>query len=98
VERGATVSFRPNAILLRVGVPQLLVNGPGDRRHNSAAIAARGAGLAVDERDIDAAVLTRLVTDEALAVNATEVRSEIDAMPAPEDMAPRLKTLAGRRA
>jgi UDP:flavonoid glycosyltransferase YjiC (YdhE family) len=79
---------------LHAGVPQLVVNGPGDRRHNAAVIAARGAGLASDERDLTAALLTRLVTDEALAANAAEVRSEIAAMPDPEHVAASLKRLA----
>jgi UDP:flavonoid glycosyltransferase YjiC (YdhE family) len=75
---------------LHAGVPQLVVNGPGDRRHNAGVIAARGAGLALDERDITAAALTRLVTDAGLAANAAEVRAEIAAMPPPEDVAARL--------
>lgn len=52
---------------LAAGVPQLVVPRPGDRRHNGELVAARGAGLAVAERDITSSVLGRLVADPALA-------------------------------
>jgi UDP:flavonoid glycosyltransferase YjiC (YdhE family) len=79
---------------LGAGVPQLVVNGLGDRRHNAALIAARGAGIAVDERDLTAAALTRLVTDPTLVANAIEVRDEMAAMPAPADLVPHLESVA----
>ena len=78
---------------LGAGVPQLIVNGLGDRRHNAGLVAARGAGIAVDERDVTAAALTRLVTDPTLVANATEVRDEMAAMPAPADLVPRLEAV-----
>jgi UDP:flavonoid glycosyltransferase YjiC (YdhE family) len=80
---------------LYAGVPQLIVNGPGDRRPNGQLIAARGAGLALDERGVDAAALTRLVTDAGLRESATAVRDEIAAMPPPADLVPRLEALVG---
>jgi UDP:flavonoid glycosyltransferase YjiC (YdhE family) len=82
---------------LHAGVPQLVVTGPGDRRHNAGLVAARGAGLAVAERQIDAAVLTRLLRDVELARNAAAVRDEMAAMPAPEELVPRLVALAPPR-
>lgn len=78
---------------LAAGIPQLLLNGPGDRRSNAQRIAARGAGLACDEREITPVALTRLLTDERLAANATEVRDEIAAQPAPEAVVPRIEAL-----
>ncbi|HWS35483.1 MAG TPA: nucleotide disphospho-sugar-binding domain-containing protein [Actinoplanes sp.] len=69
---------------LHAGAPQLIVRGAGDRRFNAELVAARGAGIAVDERDISAALLNRLITDPLLAVINREVRAEIAAMPAPE--------------
>ncbi|GAA0462957.1 glycosyl transferase [Paractinoplanes deccanensis] len=69
---------------LHAGVPQLVTNGPGDRRHNAGLVARRGAGLALDERDITPAALTRLITDGSLAKAAAEVRDEMAAMPGPE--------------
>jgi UDP:flavonoid glycosyltransferase YjiC (YdhE family) len=71
---------------LAAGVPQLVVPGPGDRRHNAEAVAARGAGLAVSPRRITADHLRRLLTDPALAEAAGQVRDEIAAMPAPADV------------
>ena len=70
-----------------------MLNGPGDRRSNAQRIAARGAGLACDEREITAAALSRLLTDERLTSNATEVRDEIATQPAPEEVVPRIEAL-----
>lgn len=78
---------------LAAGVPQLVVPGPGDRRHNADLVAARGAGLAVAEREITAATLDRLVTDPGLATAAGEVRREMAAMPTPAELVPRLVAL-----
>jgi UDP:flavonoid glycosyltransferase YjiC (YdhE family) len=80
---------------LAAGVPQLVVPGPGDRRHNADLVAARGAGLAVAEPEITAATLDRLVTDIGLATAAGEVRREMAAMPPPAELVPRLVELAG---
>jgi Protein of unknown function (DUF1205)/Glycosyltransferase family 28 C-terminal domain len=78
---------------LAAGVPQLVVPGPGDRRHNAELVARRGAGLAVAADGITSAVLTRLIGDEALGTAAREVRDEIAAMPAPADVVPELVEL-----
>jgi UDP:flavonoid glycosyltransferase YjiC (YdhE family) len=71
---------------LQAGAPQLIVRGAGDRRHNAELVAARGAGLAADGRDITPALLTRLVTDPVVAKSAREVSAEIAAMPPPEHL------------
>ncbi|MEV4617223.1 glycosyltransferase [Asanoa sp. NPDC049573] len=72
---------------LAAAVPQLLAPGPGDRTHNGQLVAARGAGLAVATRKIDAPTLQRLVDDAGLRAAAAEVSAEIAAMPAPEEIA-----------
>jgi UDP:flavonoid glycosyltransferase YjiC (YdhE family) len=79
---------------LAAGVPQIVVPGPGDRTEHARLIAARGAGLAVPTREMDAAALERLVTDEALAASAREVAAEIAAMPPPADLVAPLVALA----
>ena len=71
---------------LAAGAPQLVLRGAGDRRHNAELVAARGAGLAADERDISPELLTRLITDPVVAVAAREVSAEIAAMPPPGDL------------
>ena len=81
---------------LHAGLPQLVVRGPGDRRHNAELVAARGAGLAVAERGIDAAALRRLITEPALAEAAGQVSAEMAAMPAPAEVAARLVALVER--
>jgi UDP:flavonoid glycosyltransferase YjiC (YdhE family) len=81
---------------LCAGVPQLVVNGTGDRRHNAGLIAARGAGLASDESDISADLIMRVLTDSALAAAARDVRIEIESMPAPETLVPKLESLTAK--
>jgi UDP:flavonoid glycosyltransferase YjiC (YdhE family) len=78
---------------LAAGVPQLVVPGPGDRRHNARLVAARGAGLAVEAKRITPAELARLAADTALASVAAEVRREMAAMPEPDEVATRLDGL-----
>ncbi|MBM2615927.1 DUF1205 domain-containing protein [Actinoplanes sp. LDG1-06] len=81
---------------LAAGVPQLTTPGAGDRRFNSALLARRGAGLAVEAKAITAADLTRLVTDESLRTAAQEVAAEIAAMPEPASVVPSLEALIRR--
>jgi len=80
---------------LAAGIPQLVVPGPGDRRHNAELVDRRGAGLAVPARRITADVLDGLVSDPALRRAAHEVRDELAAMPAPADLVPVLEDAAG---
>ncbi|GAA0452019.1 glycosyl transferase [Actinoplanes capillaceus] len=80
---------------LAAGVPQLIVRGAGDRRHNAELVAARGAGIAADERDITPELLTRLISDPVVAMAAREVSAEIAAMPPPRDLVEAIRQ-AGR--
>jgi UDP:flavonoid glycosyltransferase YjiC (YdhE family) len=79
---------------LAAGIPQIVVPGPGDRTEHARLVAARGAGLAVPTRALDAAALEGLVSDAALATNAREVAAEIAAMPPPADLVEPLAALA----
>ncbi|WP_436530609.1 glycosyltransferase [Actinoplanes sp. HUAS TT8] len=79
---------------LAAGVPQLTTPGAGDRRHNAALLARRGAGLSVEAGSITAADLTRLLTDTTLRAAAQEVAAEIAAMPSPATVVPALENLA----
>lgn len=79
---------------LAAGVPQLAVPGAGDRRYNAELLARRGAGLAVPAKEIDEAVLTRLITDDGLRSAAAEVRAEIAAMPDPAELVDHLQQAA----
>ncbi len=78
---------------LATGVPQLVVIGAGDRRHNAELVARRGAGIAVRAGGIRSRLLEQLVSDPRLATAATEVRKEISTMPAPSTIAVRLESL-----
>ncbi|MEU4560718.1 glycosyltransferase [Actinoplanes sp. NPDC023936] len=75
---------------LHAGIPQLVVRGAGDRRHNAELVAARGAGIAVDERSIGPEVISRLLSDASLAEAAREVSAEMAAMPHPDEVVPHL--------
>jgi len=50
------------------------------------ALARRGAGLAVPVKELDAAALTRLISDDDLRTAAAEVHDEIAAMPEPAEL------------
>ena len=53
-------------------------------------MAARGAGLAADLRDVRRPLLDRLVTDPGLRTAAGEVAAEMAAMSQPVELVPRL--------
>jgi UDP:flavonoid glycosyltransferase YjiC (YdhE family) len=63
------------------GVPQLVVPDAGDRRHNAGLVHPRGVGLVGARRDVTPALLRRLITQDALAVAAAEVRTELTGAP-----------------
>jgi UDP:flavonoid glycosyltransferase YjiC (YdhE family) len=71
---------------LAAGLPQVVVPGAGDRTVHARLVAARGAGLAVPQDEIDPQTLLRLVSDPALRQASQEVAAEIAAMPAPADL------------
>jgi UDP:flavonoid glycosyltransferase YjiC (YdhE family) len=79
---------------LSCGTPQLVVPGAGDRRTNAGLLAARGAGLAVELRELGAAALTRLAGDPDLRAAAGEVAAEMAAMPHPRELVEHLVALS----
>lgn len=79
---------------LAAGVPQLILPSGVGRHAAAAAVQQRGAGLSAQVQDVDAALLARLLEDEALAKTATQVRAEIAALPTPANLVPRLVNLA----
>jgi UDP:flavonoid glycosyltransferase YjiC (YdhE family) len=80
---------------LDAGVPQLVLPFGADQHINAAAVAGRGLGIVAEEDTVDAALLSRLLGDEALRRAATDVRSELRAMPPPTSLLPRLAELLG---
>jgi UDP:flavonoid glycosyltransferase YjiC (YdhE family) len=78
------------------GVPQLVVPDAGDRRHNAGLVHTRGVGLVGARRDVTPALLRRLITQDALAVAAAEVRAELTGAPDPSEIAARLVELPAR--
>jgi UDP:flavonoid glycosyltransferase YjiC (YdhE family) len=79
---------------LSCGTPQLVVPGAGDRRTNAGLLAARGAGLAVELRELGAAALTRLAGDPDLRAAAGEVAAEMAAMPHPRELVGALEAVS----
>ncbi|UVS78688.1 nucleotide disphospho-sugar-binding domain-containing protein [Actinokineospora sp. UTMC 2448] len=75
---------------LRAGVPQVVLPHSRDTPVNAGAVAARGAGLAVDPADFTAAHVAAVLDDPRYAAAAAEVRREMAAMPAPSEVVPTL--------
>ena len=75
---------------LDAGVPQILVPQGADGPMNAAAVAAAGCGLNVTDEELDAQLVERLLTDEALRAGAERIRAEMHAMPSPAEVADRL--------
>ncbi|HEX8628063.1 MAG TPA: nucleotide disphospho-sugar-binding domain-containing protein [Catenuloplanes sp.] len=75
---------------LVAGVPQLVVPGPGDRRHNASIVQRAGVGLAVPARAIGADTLHRLCLEPGLLAGARAVQAQIAARPDPSAVAARL--------
>lgn len=75
---------------LAAGIPQLVVPGPGDRRHNAGVVERSGAGWAMSADAITAEQLHRLLSDYGLRVTAGRFRTSIAARPHPDEVAARL--------
>ncbi|WP_035856375.1 nucleotide disphospho-sugar-binding domain-containing protein [Cryptosporangium arvum] len=79
---------------LAAGVPQLVVPGPGDRRHNAELVAEIGAGLCAPRNGPAAEHLQRLITDDELRRVSVRIQDELAARPSPAEIADRVATLA----
>lgn len=75
------------------GVPQLVVPDAGERRHNAGLVYTRGVGLVGARRNVTGSLLRRLVTRDALAAAAAEVRTEMTSAPDPAEIAVKLAEL-----
>ena len=87
--------FGTSLALLSAGLPQLLLPQGADQFHNASAVQQRGAGMIVDADTDLAAAIRRLLVDDELRNNARAVAAEMEQMPAPTEMVPRLIALAG---
>ncbi|MEV4515298.1 nucleotide disphospho-sugar-binding domain-containing protein [Dactylosporangium sp. NPDC049525] len=72
---------------LAAGIPQLVVPGPGDRRHNAGVVERSGAGWAMSAAAITADQLHRLLSDYGLRTTAGRFRTSIAARPHPDEVA-----------
>jgi UDP:flavonoid glycosyltransferase YjiC (YdhE family) len=75
------------------GVPQLVIPDAGERRHNAGLVHTRGVGLVGARRNVTAALLRRLVNDDAIAGAAHQVRMEMTSAPDPSEIAAKLAEL-----
>ena len=75
------------------GVPQLVIPDAGERRHNAGLVHTRGVGLVGARRNVTAALLRRLVNDDAIAGAAHQVRMEMTSAPDPTEIAAKLAEL-----
>ncbi|MER5867727.1 nucleotide disphospho-sugar-binding domain-containing protein [Kitasatospora sp. NPDC002040] len=69
-----------------LGVPQLILPQGADHFANAAAAEANGIALRSSTDAVDAALLDRLLDDEAVRKSAAAVRAEIQAMPSPAEL------------
>ncbi|MFE4636887.1 glycosyltransferase [Streptomyces sp. NPDC056773] len=69
-----------------LGVPQLILPQGADHFINVEAATGLGFALRATGDEVDAALLGRLLTDEALRKGAAATRSEIAALPSPADL------------
>ncbi|MFF7702916.1 nucleotide disphospho-sugar-binding domain-containing protein [Streptomyces lydicus] len=75
------------------GVPQLIVPHGNEQLLNTKAVAGRGVGIGVELDAFTTGHLSALLDDAAYRAAAEEVRTEIEAMPAPADTVPSLVRL-----
>ncbi|MFJ2751114.1 nucleotide disphospho-sugar-binding domain-containing protein [Streptomyces sp. NPDC087297] len=78
---------------LQAGLPQLLLPQGADHFTNADALTATGAALRSASDDVDAPLLTRLITDPALREAAARLREQNTALPTPAETVPALEAL-----
>jgi UDP:flavonoid glycosyltransferase YjiC (YdhE family) len=80
------------------GTPQLAVPFESEQQANGLRVAAAGAGLHLNAKGVDGEAirqaLLRLLDEPAFQENATRLRAEMAARPAPSQVVPRLEELA----
>lgn len=82
---------------LHANVPQMAVLVPGEQSTPlvGSMIQKRGIGLCTTAPELDAAMLTRLVTDDGLRAATAEVRAEQAAYPTPAEIVARITAQLG---
>jgi UDP:flavonoid glycosyltransferase YjiC (YdhE family) len=86
---------------LAQGLPALVLGQGADRPHTAASLEASGAGIRLEPdeatpQDIAGAV-TQLINEDRYRVRAGAIKSEMEAMPLPEEIVDRLETFVTRR-
>ncbi|MEV8099195.1 nucleotide disphospho-sugar-binding domain-containing protein [Kitasatospora sp. NPDC085879] len=79
---------------VQAGIPQLLLPQGADNFIVADTLAATGAALRSDSRDVDSELLARLLADPALRTAAAILRAENDALPTPAALVPDIEALA----
>ncbi|MGW5399052.1 glycosyltransferase [Streptomyces sp. NPDC003952] len=78
-----------------VGAPQLIVPQGADHFINADAATDLGFALRTTTDEVDAALLGRLLTDEALPKGAAATRAEMAELPSPADLVASFEAIAG---
>ena len=80
------------------GLPQLCLPQAADQFRNAQACVRAGAGAAIQPESVTSEAITdavsMLIEDDTVRAHASRIRSEIDAMPAPEQVVALLQGLA----
>ncbi|MEV7006739.1 nucleotide disphospho-sugar-binding domain-containing protein [Streptosporangium sp. NPDC051022] len=79
-----------------MGVPQLILPNGADRHINADTLSGRGSALSVRAEELDPSAIETLLTDHSLRSAAEEVRTEIEALPTPAEVASQLAETYGR--
>ncbi|WP_441246885.1 glycosyltransferase [Kitasatospora sp. McL0602] len=77
-----------------LAVPQLILPQGADHFINVDAAQGLGFALRATSDDVDATLLTRLITDEGLRKAATTTQAEIASLPSPAELVPYFEALA----
>jgi enterobactin C-glucosyltransferase len=78
------------------GIPQLVLPHGADHFVNAEVVARRGVGLLCAPTEVNADVLDTLLRSGQLRAAAADVRAEIERMPAPPQIVPKLLDFVGR--
>ncbi|MEV0465449.1 nucleotide disphospho-sugar-binding domain-containing protein [Nocardia tengchongensis] len=82
---------------LAMGVPQIALPSGADRYINAIAMHDSGAGVSVEEDELDAALIDRVLTDDKIRHEAGRIRDEIAGLPTPGTVAARLHEFVVQR-
>jgi UDP:flavonoid glycosyltransferase YjiC (YdhE family) len=77
------------------GLPHVVLPSGADQFINAEAVRKRGIGVTPEPSEVDADLFRDVLADDGLRAATAEVRAEMERLPGPVDVVPRLLALAG---